>query len=104
MLVDILQKIVEMDKEAAVRTELAVEAELCEIKALEAKRLRRREKRVEEEQAKSARLREEQDRLLSEKQSGAQQSLDESRGRLDAVFADNRAKWQGEIISRITGV
>ena len=101
---DILQKIIEIDKAAAAQAELAVEAEFHEIKALEDKRLRRRQKRLEEEQIKFDELRTEQERLLNEKKNGSQAAIAETTGRLDEIFAQHREQWQSEIMQRITGV
>ena len=101
---DILQKIIETDKAAAAQTELLAEEEQRSLKGLDEKRLRRREKRVSEEQEKLDALRAEQERILSEKKQGADKALADTTSRLDEIFAQHREEWQNEIIGRITGV
>lgn len=101
---DILQKIIEMDKAAAAQTERLVEEEQRNLKGLDEKRLRRREKRVSEEQEKLDALRTEQARILSEKKQGTDKELSDNTDRLDRIFAQHRGEWQDEIIRRITGV
>lgn len=101
---DILQKIIEIDKAAASQTELLVEKEQRNLKSLDEKRLRRREKRVDEEQEKLDSLRAEQEQTLYEKKRNADRILSETKSRLDDIFAQHREEWQNEIIGRITGV
>lgn len=104
LIMDILQKIIEIDKAAAAQTELLAEEEQRNLKGLDEKRLRRREKRVSEEREKLDALRAEQERILDEKKRNADKALSETTGTLDSIFAQHREEWQDEIISRITGV
>jgi len=103
-IMDILQKILEIDKAAAAQTELLAEEEQRALKGLDEKRLRRREKRVSEEQEKLDSLCAEQERILNEKKQGADKTLADTMNRLDSIFAQHREEWQNEIIGRITGV
>mgnify|MGYP003294808703 CR=1 FL=1 len=101
---DILQTILDLDKAAAAQTELAVEQERRALKELEDKRLRRREKRVAEEQEKLDSLRSDNERMLNDKKDSADKALADKTSELDSIFAQHREEWQSEIISRITGV
>ncbi len=101
---DILRKIIEMDKAAAAQTEKIVEAELQRMDDSDEKHAKHRERLLAEEQAKADAALQQQEQQLKEKKRNAKAALVESTEHLDGVFAAHRSEWQSEIISRITGV
>ena len=98
----ILQQIIDMDKIAAKRVEMAVEEErrLSDESGEGSARLR--EAAVAEERAKVEKYCGEQMKKLVEKLSKADKTLADECGKLDGKFSANKLKWKSEIIKRIT--
>ncbi len=100
---DILQKIIKMDKAAAAQADEVREAELNRLDALDEKSSRRTEKAVANEKAQAEAFRAQREQQLVQKQADAKAELEESIARLDGIFAAHSEEWQAEILSRITG-
>lgn len=98
----ILQQIIDMDRAAAARVELAVEEERrlsgesgeCSAKA--------REEAVARERAKAETFCAEQQKQLNEKLSKSDKTLADECGKLDEKFAAHKSEWKAEIMARIT--
>ncbi len=101
---DILRKIIQLDKAAAAYTEKVVESEQRRMDEADEKHSKRRERLIAEEQAKADEALKQQAKQLEEKKRNTKAALVESTEHLDGMFAAHRSKWQAEIISRITGV
>lgn len=98
----ILQEIIDMDKSAAARVELAVGEEQRLSDEFGEGSAKRREAAVAEERAKLEEFCKQRTEELNEKLSKADKTLADERGKLDERFAANKDKWKAEIIGRIT--
>lgn len=98
----ILQEIIDMDKSAAARVELAVGEEQRLSDELGEGSVKQREAAVAEERAKLEEFCKQHTAELNEKLSKADKALADECGKLDEKFAANKDKWKAEIIGRIT--
>lgn len=99
---EILQQIIDMDKAAAARVEMAVEEERRLSDESGEGFVKAREEAVARERAKVEELRREQQKMLDEKLSKADKTLADECGRLDERFNAHKEQWKAEIIARIT--
>lgn len=100
---DILRRIIDMDKAASERCAAAVERERGKSDEFGERTAREREDMVALERKRVEELVREQDKKLAEKLSKAQKQRDEECAKLDERFNANKDKWKKEIIGRITG-
>ena len=98
----ILQKIVDMDKAAAARVEMAVEEERRLSDESGEGSAKVREETLARERAKAEAFCAEQQRQLNEKLSKADKTLADECGKLNEKFAAHKAEWKAEIMARIT--
>lgn len=98
----ILQKIVDMDKAAAARAEMAIEEERRLSDESGEGSAKAREERIARERAKVEAFCAEQQKTLHEKLSKADKIRADECGKLDEKFAAHKAEWKTEIIARIT--
>lgn len=99
---NILNEIIALDKNAAARA--AAEIETAQKRSAEEgnAEVKLRAQKVENERKKVVQLRGEQEKILSEKLSGAEKERSLRCKELSDIFDKNRAQWKSEIISRIT--
>ncbi len=99
---EILQQIIEMDKAAAKRVEMAVEEERRLSDESGEGSAKAREAAVAEERAKVEEYSKKRMKELDEKLSKADKTLADECGKLDEKFAAKKSVWRTEIIKRIT--
>lgn len=99
---DILSQIVEMDKAAAARVNMAIEEERRLSDESGEGFAKTREEAVARERAKVDAFCKEQTEKLNEKLSKADKALADERGKLDEKFNSQKERWKAEIIGRIT--
>lgn len=98
----ILQKIIDIDKAAAARVEMAVNEERRLSDESGEGSAKVREEKINSERAKAEAYCAEQKKLLDEKLSKADKTRADECGKLDEKFAAHKAEWKAEIIKRIT--
>lgn len=99
---DILQRIIDMDKEAAARVSAAVEEERRLSDESGEGSARAREEAVAAERAKLEEFRETQEIKVKEKLSQADKIREEECKKLEDKFAASKQWWKIEVIRRIT--
>ena len=99
---DFIREIINLDKSASARVESAVNKQKQRTDEFGENTARERERILGEEREKNASEKAEQERLLAEKRGKSEASLNERINALDKCFAENGAKWRGEILKRIT--
>lgn len=99
---DILSQIVEMDKAAAARVDMAIEEERRLSDETGEGFAKMREEAIAAERAKVDAFCKEQSAKLEERLSKADKSLAEENEKLDEKFNSQKARWKAEIIGRIT--
>lgn len=99
---EILQQIIEIDKAAAARVNMAIEEERRLSDESGEGSARAREEAVARERAKVDEFCKEQTAKLNEKLSKADKTLADECGKLDEKFNSRKADWKTEIIGRIT--
>lgn len=99
---DILSQIVEMDKAAAARVEMALEEERRLSDESGEGFAKTREEAIAAERAKVDAFCKEQSAKLEERLSKADRSLAEENEKLDEKFNSQKARWKAEILARIT--
>ena len=100
---DILQEIINMDKEAAQRCEAAQKELLEKLNEKSEKAARRRDSHIEKERTRMEEFRQEQQEALEKKRHAAHQHCESEKARLDDIFANNRKSWKAEIMNKVTG-
>lgn len=99
---DILQRIIDMDKAAVERVEKAVERETRLSDEQGSRAVSERDGLVAAERAKTDAFVAEQQQKLSEKLSHAEKTRAEQCRELDERFNAHKAAWKSEILTRIT--
>ena len=99
---DILQRIIDMDKAAAARAEAALVEERRLSDETGEGSAKSREEAVAAERAKVEEFCEKQEVIVREKLSKADKTRAEECGKLDEKFAANKQWWKVEVIKRIT--
>lgn len=99
---DILQRIIDMDKAAAARVNAALEEERRLSDESGVGSAKAREEAVAAERAKVEEFCKEQEDIVREKLSKADKTRAEECGKLDEKFAASKPWWKLEVIRRIT--
>lgn len=99
---DILQRIINMDKAAAARVKNAVERETQLSDDQGSRAAAERDELIAAERAKINVFVAEQEQKLSEKLAHAEKTRAERCGELDERFNAHKAAWKSEILARIT--
>lgn len=100
---EILQQIIDMDKAAAARVNMAIEEERRLSDESGEGFAKTREEAVAKERAKVDEFCKEQTAKLDEKLSKADKTLEEECAKLDEKFNSRKAEWKAEIIAKIIG-
>ena len=100
---DILQKIIKMDKEAAARAEAAIEKARRQSEESDGEVARESSEIIVNQREKMERSCCEQEQTLNEKLRQAEKVRLERCEKLDKAFELKRSQWKSEIISRVTG-
>ncbi len=101
---DILQKIIDIDKAAAARVEALREEQSRKLEESGKATALASERLIADEKNKLEEFRGAQQAVLDKKQNGADAAKAEEIRRLDDIFNANREKWVGEITAKVTGV
>ena len=99
---DILQRIINMDKAAADRAKKAIERESRLSDEQGSRAVAERDELIAAERAKIDAFIAEQEQKLSEKLACAEKARSEQCGELDDRFNEHKAEWKSEILARIT--
>ena len=99
---EILQQIIDMDKSASARVEMAVEEEQRLSDESGEKSSKAFEETVAAERAKVEEFCKEQQKILDERLSKSDKTIAEECEKLDERFNAHKEQWKAEIISRIT--
>lgn len=100
---DILQRIIDMDKAASARVNDFVEQQRIQADETGEEAARIHSELLQKERVKVEKFRAEQEKILAEKMKASEKQRQEQIARLDGIFDSSRTAWQAEIIGRITG-
>lgn len=101
---ELLQKIIELDKKAAASVEQKTEDFRKQLESSDLDAQRTSSELIARERAELDEYRAKQERVLKQRLEGTQSEIRQKTDELDAIFDRHRQDWQNEIMQRITGV